>query len=130
MSDNGKLDELLSNLAKKLLPLKLCPSSKSTKSDIANAIQKARRQSKIPSFFAAVPTTKASTSTASTDLSGSPAKKKSKPTDCMNKVVASVISGNAKSDATTKSSTAILSSVGVDERKLAVKPVVLWLVQS
>ena len=46
--DNGKLDELLSKskdelllLAKKLLPLKLCPSSKSTKSDIANAIQKA-----------------------------------------------------------------------------------------
>jgi hypothetical protein len=45
-----------------------------------------------------VPTSKASTSTASTDSSGSPAKKKPKPTDCINKKIASVISGNAKSD--------------------------------
>ena len=68
------------------------------KADIANAIQNARRQSKIPSFFAAVPTLKASTSTASTDSSGSPAKKKSKPTDCINEKIASVISVSAKRD--------------------------------
>jgi hypothetical protein len=48
----------------------------------------------------------------------------------MNEVVASVISGNAKSDAATKSSAAIKSSVGVDEQKLAAKPMVLWPVQS
>jgi hypothetical protein len=125
-SDNGELDELLLSkpkdelllLVKKLLPLKLCPSSKSTKAGIANAIQKARRQSKIPS--------------------GSPAKKKSKPTDYINelvtymisgnsksdeaKVVASVISGKDKSDAATKSSTAIKSSIGTDKQKLAAKP--------
>ena len=68
------------------------------KADIANAIQNAQRQSKIPSFFAGVPTLKASTSTASTDSSGSPAKKKSKPTDCINEKIASVISVSAKRD--------------------------------
>ena len=105
MSVNGELDELLSKskvelilLAKIQLPPKLCPRSSSSKADIANVIQNAQRQSKIPSFFAAVPTLKASTSTASTDSSGSPAKKKSKPTDCIKEEIASVISGIAKSD--------------------------------
>ena len=92
MSENGEQDELLSKskdelllLAKKLLPPKLCPRSNSSKADIADLILNARRQPKIPSFFAAAPTSKA--------LSGSPAKKKSKSTE-----VASVISGCAKSD--------------------------------
>jgi hypothetical protein len=92
MSDNGERDELLSKskdelllLAKKLLPPKLCPRSNSSKADIADSILNARWQPKIPSFFAAAPTSKTS--------SGSPAKKKSKSTE-----VASVISGCAKSD--------------------------------
>ena len=101
MSDNGERDELLSKskdelliLAKKLLPPKLCPSSKLSKADIANSILNARRQPKIPSFFAAAPTSKAS--------SGSPAKKKSKSTE-----VATVISGCAKSDEAGKVATVI-----------------------
>jgi hypothetical protein len=105
MSVNGELDELLSKskdelllLAKRLLPPKLWPRSSSSKAVIANAIQKARRQSKIPCISAAVPTSKASTSTVSTVSSSSPAKKKSKPTDCINEEIASVISGSAKSD--------------------------------
>jgi hypothetical protein len=62
MSFNGELDELLSKskdelllLAKRLLPPKLWPRSSSSKAVIAYVIQKARRQSKIPSFFAACP---------------------------------------------------------------------------
>ena len=58
-------------MAKKLLHHKCCPSSKSTKAVIADAILKAGKQTKISSFFC---------STASTDSSGSPARKKAKPT--------------------------------------------------
>ena len=122
MSVNGELDELLSKskdelllLAKILLPPKLCPRSSSSKADIANAIQNARRQSKIPSFFAAAPTSKTSTSTASTDSSGSPAKKKSKPTDCINEEIASVISGSAKSDEDEEVAFVISGSAKSDE---------------
>ena len=122
MSDNGERDELLSKsknelllLAKRLLPPKLWPRSSSSKADIADAIQKARRQPKIPSFFAAVPTLKASTSTASTDSSGSPAKKKSKPTDCINEEIASVISVSAKSDEAEEVASVISGSAKSDE---------------
>jgi hypothetical protein len=122
MSDNGERDELLSKsknelllLAKRLLPPKLWPRSSSSKADIADAIQKARRQPKIPSFFAAVPTLKASTSTASTVSSSSPAKKKSKPTDCINKEIASVISGSAKSNEAEEVASVISGSAKSDE---------------
>jgi hypothetical protein len=122
MSDNGEQDELLSKskdelllLAKRLLPPKLWPRSSSSKADIADVIQKARWQPKIPSFFAAVPTSKASTSTASTVSSGSPAKKKSKPTDCINEEIASVISGSTKSNEAEEVASAISGSAKSDE---------------
>ena len=122
MSDNGEQDELLSKskdelllLAKRLLPPKLWPRSSPSKADIADVIQKARWQPKIPSFFAAVPTSKASTSTASTDSSGSPAKKKSKPTDCINEEIASVISVSAKSDEAEEVASVISVSAKSDE---------------
>ena len=109
MSDNGEQDELLSKskdelllLAKKLLPPKLCPRSNSSKADIADSILNARRQPKIPSFFAAAPTSKAS--------SGSPAKKKSKSTE-----VATVISGCAKSDEAGEVATVISGCAKSDE---------------
>ena len=109
MSENGEQDELLSKskdelllLAKKLLPPKLCPRSNSSKADIADSILNARRQPKIPSFFAAAPTSKAS--------SGSPAKKKSKSTE-----VASVISGCAKSDEAEEVATVISGCAKSDE---------------
>ena len=89
--------------------------SSSSKADIANAIQNARRQSKIPSFFAAAPTSKTSTSTASTDSSGSPAKKKSKPTNCINEEIASAISGSANSDKVEEIASAISGSAKSDE---------------
>jgi hypothetical protein len=124
MSVNGELDELLSKpkvelllLVKRLLPQKLWPRSISSKADIADAIQKAQRQPKIPSFFAAVPTLKASTSTASTDSSGPPAKKKSKPTDCINEEIASVISGSAKSDEAEEIASVISVSAKSDKAK-------------
>ncbi len=124
MSVNGQLDELLSKskdelllLAKRLLPPKLWPHSSSSKAAIANAIQKARRQSKILSFFAAVPTSKASTSTASTVSSSSPAKKKSKPADCINEEIASVISGSTKSDEAKEAASVISGSAKSDEAK-------------
>ncbi len=85
-------------MVKRHLPPKLCPPSSSSKAVIANAIKKALRQSKIKSFYTAIPILIASTSTASTVLSSSPAKKKSKPTDCINVEVASVISESAKTD--------------------------------
>ena len=89
--------------------------SSSSKADIANAIQNARRQSKIPSFFAAAPTSKTSTSTASKDSSGSPAKKKSKPTNCINEEIASAISGSANSDKVEEIASAISGSAKSDE---------------
>jgi hypothetical protein len=70
---------------------------------------------KIPSFFAAAPTSKTSTLTASTDSSGSPAKNKSKPTDCINEEIATVISWSAKSDKADKIASAISGSAKSNE---------------
>ena len=93
--NNVERDELLSKskdelllLAKRLLPPKLLPRSSLLKAVIADAILKAQRQPKISSFFAAVPIS-----------SSSPAKKKTKPTDCINKEEnAFVINGTTKSE--------------------------------
>jgi hypothetical protein len=86
MSVNRERDELLRKkreelirLAERSLPPKLVPTKNSSKAVLVDAILKARRLTKIQPFFAPVPTSnKASTST---DSSGSPAKKKPKPTD-------------------------------------------------
>ena len=88
MSYNAEFNELfckthavLTILAQQELPPKLWPNSSTKKLVMVNAILKHRRMPKLPSsFFGAAKTSNASTSTASTVSSGSPFRKKSKPT--------------------------------------------------